>query len=286
MTRANLLGAPLAMKPNRMTFRLLAAVLLAPTLLANYQVTAADGEATSKNRPVAAHSESEQRRHRKPINVLLITGGCCHDYHFQTAALTQAISNVVEVNWTIFHHGGTRRDYMAGYYNDPDWADHFDVVIHNACFAKVTDADYVRKITEAHRRGAPAVVIHCANHTHRDLSVDDWRKFLGITSLRHEHQSNYRVNRAVMDHPAIAGMPDSWTTPMDELYVIEKVWPGTTVLATTVSEKDGREHPVIWVNNYGGTRVFGTTFGHSEATFRDSVFLNLLVQGVIWAAGK
>ena len=73
---------------------------------------------------------------------------------------------------------------------------------------------------------------------------------------------------------------------MDELYVIEKVWPGTTVLATSKSEKTGESHPVFWTNQYGKARVFGTTYGHSNETFEDIVFLEALTSGTLWAAGK
>ena len=82
------------------------------------------------------------------------------------------------------------------------------------------------------------------------------------------------------------GFPSSWVTPMDELYIIEKLWPGAKALAASVSEKTGESQPVAWVNNYHGTRVFGTTFGHSDDTFRDPVFLELLARGFVWAARK
>jgi type 1 glutamine amidotransferase len=82
------------------------------------------------------------------------------------------------------------------------------------------------------------------------------------------------------------GMPSNWVTPMDELYVIEKLWPNATALAESISEKDGKSYPVVWVNDFEGTRVFGTTYGHSDETFQDPVFINLLAQGFVWAAGK
>jgi hypothetical protein len=40
------------------------------------------------------------------------------------------------------------------------------------------------------------------------------------------------------------GIPAEWTGAKDELYIIEKIWPSTTVLATSVSERDGTTHPV------------------------------------------
>lgn len=80
--------------------------------------------------------------------------------------------------------------------------------------------------------------------------------------------------------------PADYKTPMDELYIVEKVWPNTKVLATTKSEKTGEVQPVFWTNQYGKGRVFGTTYGHSNDTFADPVFLKTLVRGIVWASGK
>ena len=80
--------------------------------------------------------------------------------------------------------------------------------------------------------------------------------------------------------------PSTWTTPMDELYVIEKLWPSAHALAKSKSEADGNEYPCIWTNDYHGTRVFGTTFGHGNATWSDPVYLAYVARGVLWAAGK
>ncbi|MEM1296611.1 MAG: ThuA domain-containing protein, partial [Verrucomicrobiota bacterium] len=160
------------------------------------------------------------------------------------------------------------------------------VVIHNECFANTKDPDYIRKITEVHKAGVPAVVIHCAMHTYRAAEIDDWRQFLGVTSRKHEHKSEYPVTIVNPEHPTMVGFKKDWVTPKDELYIIEKLWPSATPLATSVSEKDGKVHPVVWVNDFEGTRVFGTTYGHSDDTFRDPVFIDLLTRGIVWAAGK
>jgi len=222
----------------------------------------------------------------KPLKALLITGGCCHDYKFQAASLTSHTSAKAEIDWTIIHEGGKKLNFQLPLFKDPDWAKPYDVVVHNECFARTTDADYIKKITSAHRAGTPAVVIHCAMHTYRDAKIDDWREFLGVTSRRHEHQSRYPVKTVKTDHPLMKGVPADWVTPMDELYIIEKTWPKTTVLATSASEKTKKEFPVIWTNDFHGTRVFGTTYGHTNETFENKVFLDLLTRGMLWAAGR
>ncbi len=223
---------------------------------------------------------------KRPLRALLITGGCCHNYAFQAAALTNAVARFADVEWTVVNEGGTGTKAEIPLYSRPGWAKGFDVVVHNECFADTTSPEYIRQITAVHEAGVPAVVIHCAMHTYRATGIDDWRKFLGVTSRRHDHQSRYPVRRALPDHPILRGMPEAWTTPMDELYVIEKLWPGATALATSVSEADGKTYPVAWVNQSGKFRVFGTTFGHSDDTFRDAVYLELVSRGLVWAAGS
>ncbi len=222
-----------------------------------------------------------------PVKILLITGGCCHDYEYQTDQMKTAFKeHNVEVEWKIVNEGGKGTRAEIDLYNNPDWAKGFDVVIHNECFADTTSDEYIRKITRAHKEGANAVVIHCAMHTYRAGKIDDWREFLGVTSRRHDHQSNYPVKVVATDHPIMKDFPKDWVTPKDELYIIETVWPNAKVLATSVSEKDGGSHPVFWTNQYGKARVFGTTYGHSNETFADKAFRQALVKGILWSAGK
>jgi type 1 glutamine amidotransferase len=230
-------------------------------------------------------SSCAHRPDSKPLRALLITGGCCHNYALQSAALTNAVGRHAAVAWTVVNEGGTGTRAEISLYEKADWAAGYDVVVHNECFADTKSPEYIRKITSAHHAGTPAVVIHCAMHTYRSAEVDDWREFLGVTSRRHDHQSNYPVRR-VAAHPILNGMPENWVTAKDELYIIEKLWPNARALAVSRSEKDGKEHPVAWINRYGKARVFGTTYGHSDDTFRDPVFLNMVSRGLLWSAGR
>ena len=228
-----------------------------------------------------------EKSSKKPLSVLLVTGGCCHDYDFQSKALQLAAKERgVLVEWTIVNQGGKGTKAMIDLYKKPNWQEGFDVVIHNECFADTDDPDYIRSITKPHYEGTNAVVIHCAMHTYRSVPIDDWREFLGVTSRHHEHQSRYPITVVQKDHPIMKDFPVDSKSAMDELYIIEKVWPSTTVLATSKSEKTGEEQPVYWTNQYGKGRVFGTTYGHSNDTFSDKAFLNAVVNGIVWAAGK
>lgn len=222
-----------------------------------------------------------------PIRVLLVTGGCCHDYDFQTKQMMKAAAEKkVPIQWTVVNKGGKGTRAQIDLYDDPSWAQGFDVVVHNECFADTNDPDYIRKITKAHHDGTSAVVIHCAMHTYRAAKIDDWREFLGVTSRHHEHQSKYPVRAVAKDHPIMKDFPVDYVSPQDELYIIKNVGPHTKVLATSTSERTSEVQPVIWTNRYGMARVFGTTYGHSKDTFSDKVFLDIIVRGIQWSAGQ
>ncbi|MCC7376718.1 MAG: ThuA domain-containing protein [Verrucomicrobiales bacterium] len=222
----------------------------------------------------------------RPLKILLVTGGCCHNYPFQSSQLTNAVQRHAAVQWTVVNQGGSGTRAEISLYDRPDWSRGFDLVIHNECFADTTNPEYIRRITAAHAAGTPAVVIHCAMHTYRATDIDNWREFLGVTSRRHDHMSRYPVRKVDARNPVVRDIPEGWTTPMDELYVIEKLWPNAKALAVSKSEKDGNDYPVIWTNRYGKARVFGTTYGHSDDTFSDPVFLEYVSRGVLWAAGR
>src|SRR4051794_11285103 len=70
---------------------------------------------------------------RKPIRALMVTGGCCHDYEAQKKILSEGIGARANVEWTIVHEGKERTDRVS-IYARPDWADGFDVVVHNECY--------------------------------------------------------------------------------------------------------------------------------------------------------
>jgi type 1 glutamine amidotransferase len=225
-------------------------------------------------------------RHSRPLRALLITGGCCHNYSLQTSQLTNAVAQLAAVEWVVVREGGSGTKAEISFYDDPGWARGYDVVVHNECFADTTNGTYIRKITSAHQAGVPAVVIHCAMHTYRAAEIQDWRELAGVTSKRHDHQGRYAVKLLQPEHPILKGMAPNWVVQSDELYTIEKTEPKTTVLATSVSDEDGKAHPVIWTGQYGKARVFGTTYGHSDVTWRDPGFLNYVSRGVLWAAGR
>lgn len=220
------------------------------------------------------------------IKALIVSGGCCHDYPGQARVLMDTISKALPVDWMVAVQGGRGTRGHQPVFESAEWAKEYDVVIHNQCFADVTDEPLIRRIAGAHRGGPPALVIHCAMHTFRAAAIDEWREFLGVTSHRHTKAFPIPVRIAAKEHSIMRGFREDWVTPVDELYIVDKFWPGATALATAVSPEDQREYPLAWVHEYGGTRVFGTTLGHGNATFEDPTFQDLLTRGFRWAVNR
>lgn len=220
------------------------------------------------------------------VKALVVSGGCCHDYTLQARVIMDAISKRVPVDWMVAVQGGRGTTGRLPVYENADWANGYDIVVHNECFADIDDPAFIRRITAPHQKGLPAVVIHCAMHTFRAAAADDWREFLGVTTRRHTKQFNIPVKIAASDHPVMNGFRADWVTPSDELYVIDKFWPTARALATAISPEDKREYPLAWMNDYHGARVFGTTLGHSDGTFEDAAFQDLLARGFKWAVGR
>lgn len=222
-----------------------------------------------------------------PLQVLLISGGCCHDYPGQDIVLSEGISARASTEFTVVRDegkNGTR--HKVSVYAEDNWAAPYDVVIHNECYADEKDPEWLERIVGPHRDGVPAVVVHCAMHSYRVPDNAEWFKFVGVTSHRHGSHFDYIMTNVKPEHPIMAGFPPVWRTPKDELYNIEKVERTATPLATGWSHETKRGEVNVWVNQYGKGRVFGTTIGHYNQTLQDPVVLDLLTRGLLWACDK
>lgn len=229
---------------------------------------------------------ADDAKEARPIRALLLAGGCCHDYKEQKVIIPAGISARAKVEWTVVHDEDTSKDHKFTLFNKPNWADGYDVVVYNICYGFVKDRDFVNNVVAAHKKGTAGVVIHCSMHTFRMLESDEWREFLGVTSRKHGPQQPLEVKNLVPEHPIMKDFPSVWTTGKEELYAIEKVWPGTVPLAQAYAVDNKKDHPVIWTHEYGPARVFGTTLAHHNTTMRDKVYLDMLTRGLLWACDK
>jgi uncharacterized protein len=223
----------------------------------------------------------------RPIRALYITGGGFHDFVAQEQIVPPGIAARTHIEWTIDHTAEKATDVLIARHENTDWADQFDVVVYNMSFSFVVDPEWIERIAHAHRdRGVAAVLLHGATHSYRRSETDAWRELMGAASYRHDRQREFGVERLAPDHPIMQAFPRDWSPGVDELYEIEKVWPGMTPLAQGWSVESEKHHPLVWTNTYGNSRVFVTTMGHNNSTMEDPVYLDLVTRGLLWTLGK
>ncbi len=221
----------------------------------------------------------------EPIKVLVITGGCCHDYSAQKNLIKHGLEARANFEVTVVQQGGNGTFAKIPLYENPNWADPYDVVIHDECFADVKDTAWIQRILKPHQEGKPAVVVHCAMHCYRD-GTDNWFKFCGVTSRGHGAHYAHEVLNRDATHPVMKDWGAAWSNPAGELYAIEKIWPTAHGLASAKDRASGKEQICVWTNQYGKARVFGTTLGHHNETVSHPKFLDLLTRGTLWACNK
>ncbi|HEY2154083.1 MAG TPA: ThuA domain-containing protein, partial [Isosphaeraceae bacterium] len=168
----------------------------------------------------------------KPLKVLLVCGGCCHDYTKQKDLIARGLAERAHIEVTAVQQGGTATNSKIPLYSTDDWYKGYDLVIHDECFSDVKEPPYTARILAPHKAGLPAVVLHCAMHSYRD-GTDEWFKFLGVTSRRHGAGYPHEVLNVDPQHPVMAKFGPAWANPAGELYWIEKVWPTAHPLATS-----------------------------------------------------
>lgn len=235
-------------------------------------------------------ADSKPATDAKPLKVLMVTGGCCHDYENQKRILAEGISARANVEFTIVHEEGPEgkkdKTHKISIYENADWAKGYDVVLHNECFGGITDDAFVERIAKAHHDGIPAVMLHCSTHSYRAATTDEWRKCVGQKSMSHEKNRDLTVKNLAPENPIMKGFPMEWLDKADELYKNEVLYPDFVGLAKAYGEDTKKDHFVIWTNNYGSSKVFGTTLGHSNDTMQDPIYLDLVTRGLLWACGK
>ncbi len=237
----------------------------------------------------------------QPLKVLLITGGCCHDYKKQKDILKEGLEKRANVIVEQVHSDDRSTKPPLPIYGNPDYAKGYDVVIHDECAADIKDPAVVEGVLKPHREGIPAVNLHCAMHSYRTGNINKpadpgtpdalWFEYLGLQSAHHGAQKPIETTFLDTGSPITKGMAN-WTTIKEELYNNVKVWDDATPLAR--GKQDAGDKPgesdavVVWTHEYGEkkTRVFSTTLGHNNETVADDRYLNLVIRGLLWACDK
>jgi hypothetical protein len=239
----------------------------------------------------------------KPLRLLLVTGGCCHDYAKQKEILKKGLEARANVAVDILYTDDTSSHPPLPILGNPDYASGYDLVIHDECGSAISDQKLVEGVLKPHRDGLPGVNLHCAMHSYRIGNPNDpvtpgtphglWFEYLGLQSSGHDAQEPIAITYTDKESPIVKGLSD-WTTIHEEHYNNVHVFDSARPLAhgkQALKQKDGsvktNDWVVVWTNEYGPakTRVFSTTIGHNNETVADPRYLDLVTRGVLWATG-
>lgn len=239
----------------------------------------------------------------KPLRILLITGGCCHDYPKQKDILKDGLESRLNAEVVQVHTDDKSTKPPLAIYGNPDYAKGYDLVIHDECAAAINDEEVIKGVLKPHIDGIPGVNLHCAMHCYRIGNPNEpaefgtphglWFEYLGLQSSGHGPQEPINISHIEKNDALSKNLPD-WTTIKEELYNNVKVFDTAKPITRgkqLVRSKDGAEKEMdfvtAWTNIYKGkTRVFSNTIGHNNDTVSDARYLNFVARGVLWATNN
>lgn len=181
----------------------------------------------------------------------------------------------------------------------------FDVVIWNNISGDVLTLSQRRAFRSWMEKGGGFVGVH--GSAGDPVYFWDWYVdgLLGARFLGHPADPQFQTARIKLEdtaHPVAKGLPPEWNVN-DEWYSF-KTTPrasGSRIIATldeSTYKPEGRggmdlrmgDHPIAWSRCIGtGSkrgRMFYSAIGHLPERYSDAVFIQMLEQGVDWAAGQ
>ena len=152
----------------------------------------------------------------KPLKALLLTGGCCHDYPAQKDILKKGIEERANIVVVQIHTDNKSTAPDLPIYSMPEYAEGYDIVIHDECAADIKDDAVVKGVLAPHKTGKPGVNLHCAMHSYRigkpsepaeekDSPHAQWFEYLGLQSSGHGPKKPVQITYTDKTHPITQG---------------------------------------------------------------------------------
>lgn len=172
----------------------------------------------------------------------------------------------------------------------------FDVVMFASTTGEVLEGAQREALQGFIEAGGGYVGVHAASDT---LYTWPWYGNL-VGAYFSGHPFGTQVATVRSDNPehpltqhlgAAFELRDEWyffdRNPRNNVQVLLTLDTGSNpVLATYPRADPDGDHPITWCHPYEGGRSWYTALGHRRAVWRDVRFQELLLRGVVWAAGR
>jgi type 1 glutamine amidotransferase len=175
----------------------------------------------------------------------------------------------------------------------------YDLLIFSNTNNDVFDTDAQRTAFRRYiESGGGFVGLHSVMGTERNWTW--FKQMLGGTFSWHAVNQTFKVRNLRPDHPSMQGVPALWERK-DECYFSKELFPGIEVLMVhelaSLDRKQEAEilknaghykdfYPTAWYHAYDGGHVWVTTLGHDIFNYSEPVYMNHVLQGLRYIAGK
>ncbi|MFZ9003201.1 MAG: ThuA domain-containing protein [Robiginitalea sp.] len=170
---------------------------------------------------------------------------------------------------------------------NPDTLSLYELVIFLSTTGDVLGPAQEASFRQFIEGGGHFMGIHAATDTEYD-----WPWYGELVGAYFEsHPELQQATLQVVDptHTSTSHMPERWSH-FDEWYNFMDIHPGINVLinldeSTYEGGSNGAYHPIAWYHSLGGSRVFYTGIGHTEASFDEPIFRRHLLGGIRYCLG-
>lgn len=164
----------------------------------------------------------------------------------------------------------------------------FDAIIFFQTTGNILDSIQQLALQKFIKSGKGFVGIHSAADTEYDWPW--YVNMVGAQFADHPDIQSATLQKVDTSHIASRNLPARWTRT-DEWYNFKQP-PDSVQVLMTIDETTyhggtmGANHPMSWCHSYDGGKAFYTALGHTVESYKDTIFLDHILNGVLWAANK
>ncbi|WP_036602464.1 ThuA domain-containing protein [Olivibacter sitiensis] len=138
------------------------------------------------------------------------------------------------------------------------------------------------------RQGGGFMGIHAATDT--EFNWPWYNQLVGAYFVNHPEVQEAKLIKTDAAHPATEHLHQVWMHT-DEWYNFKSIYPEIHPLLlldeTSYSGgNNGKEHPITWYHDFDGGRSFYTGLGHTDESYDENAFQQLLLGGINYAMGR